>query len=91
MGGQGEAEGDTSVMDSYDVVVPTPPELEITEYPLSNSQLLLLGAAFFATWAGNISFAGLYMDHGNGLCCIGVGCLADLHHPARHSEGIWGF
>jgi hypothetical protein len=41
--------------DDKTVDVPTPPEIAPSEYPTSNSHLLILGAAFFALWAGSVS------------------------------------
>jgi hypothetical protein len=32
----------------------TPPEMEPPKYPTSNLHLLILGAAFFALWAGSV-------------------------------------
>lgn len=46
--------------ETKDVEPLTPPELETAEYaeyPLSNIRLLILGAAFFALWAGNVCLA----------------------------------
>jgi hypothetical protein len=42
-----------SSTDDKDVDLPTPPELETWEQ-LSDMRLFILGAAFFALWAGNV-------------------------------------
>jgi hypothetical protein len=41
--------------DEKDVDLATPPELEIREQ-LSDMRLFILGAAFFALWAGNVGY-----------------------------------
>lgn len=55
MSARDAAEEDPRVLDKKDAEPPTPLELENAEYPMSNLRLLVLGAAFFALWAGNVS------------------------------------
>jgi hypothetical protein len=43
----------TTSTEDKDVDLATPPELETREQ-LSDTQLFILGAAFFALWAGNV-------------------------------------
>jgi hypothetical protein len=48
---------DDPVEDANDdkvIDVPNPPQMEVPEYPTSNLHLLILGAAFFALWAGSV-------------------------------------
>ena len=42
--------------DEKDVDLATPPELETREQ-LSDTRLFILGAAFFALWAGNVGYS----------------------------------
>ena len=56
MGIEDSAEVDHSGTSEEEVVdILTPPEMEAPEYPTSNLHLLILGAAFFALWAGSVS------------------------------------
>jgi len=53
MGAEAHMEADN---DEKTVNVPIPPEMEPPEYPTSNLHLLILGTAFFALWAGSVSW-----------------------------------
>lgn len=59
MGTQGtEATGDVDIPvsgDEKNVDLATPPELETWDQ-LSDTRLFILGAAFFALWAGNVGY-----------------------------------
>jgi hypothetical protein len=56
MGTEDSVEVDRSATSEEKAVdILTPPELELPEYPTSNLHLLILGAAFFALWAGSVS------------------------------------
>jgi hypothetical protein len=76
---------DTSEEKVVDIL--TPPELELPEYPTSNLHLLILGAAFFALWAGSVSQIGPCIDetakHPVFICTTNGNCTT------RHSKGIW--
>jgi hypothetical protein len=53
-----QATGDVEIplsRDEKDVDLATPPELETREQ-LSDMRLFILGAAFFALWAGNVGY-----------------------------------
>jgi hypothetical protein len=59
--------GDVAIPVSRDeksVDVATPPELETWDQP-SDTRLFILGAAFFALWAGNVG----YSTSSSFLCC----------------------
>ena len=48
--------------DEQTVNEPVPPEMEPPEYPTSNLHLLILGTAFFALWAGSVSWVESRID-----------------------------
>jgi hypothetical protein len=53
-----QATGDVEIpvsRDEKDVDLATPPELETSDQ-LSDTRLFILGAAFFALWAGNVGY-----------------------------------
>jgi hypothetical protein len=60
MGLEEPAIGDSSgKCDDKIVETPTSPEMGTLEYPTSNLRLIILGAAFFALWAGSVRQIGL--------------------------------
>jgi len=59
MGAEDHVEADN---DEKTVDVPIPPEMIPPEYPTSNLHLLILGTAFFALWAGSVSWVESRID-----------------------------
>jgi hypothetical protein len=84
-----QATGDVDIpvsRDDKDVDL-TPPGEETWEQ-LSDTRLFILGAAFFALWAGNVGAIVGSVSCSKFLRLLGLICFTDFYDPTCYPEGI---